>query len=95
MLKSTDLNDRIETALLFLRDFSSDDAHAIVDELFDRIYRAFSRDRRFTQITHDRFDELTAGVREEIWQALAEHIAECVPLADVERILKRELGDDE
>jgi hypothetical protein len=84
------LHDRLEGALQFLDKAASEDSYAIIGEVFEGIYRALRRAGYFT--THDQFDVLTAGIREELYQDLRGHLDGNVHIQDIERILMREFG---
>jgi hypothetical protein len=84
--------ERISGALLYVDVWDAGDTWRFVDDALDSIYRALKRDPRFTDLSHDQFDALIADTRQRAFQELAEKIDDYI--AEVERAIDRELGDD-
>lgn len=83
-----DLRGGIEYALLFVDHWEAGQAYDIVGDILDIIHRTLPQ---FANLPHDRFELLTADVREQASQNLGERIDGLVRLRDVRRALDREL----
>jgi hypothetical protein len=92
-LEMSQIRERIDDALYYVAARDAGEAYYIVSELLDATYRALKSDPAFANLTHDRFDTVTADVRERDYQELGEQVDGLCDLNDVKRAINHELDN--
>jgi hypothetical protein len=88
------LRDLIDDALVYLDEMDGSEAWRIVDQIFDQVFHVLKQNNHLVSICHDRFDELTATIRERLSQELDAHLDGLVAIDDVYIAIDRVIGDD-
>jgi hypothetical protein len=93
-LDMSDLRERIDNALFYVNAWDAGEVWYIVVDILDAIFGALKHEPNFADLSHDRFDALTANVREHAYQELGEQIDWLCDLADVECAIDREFQSE-